>query len=106
MIESVALTAPISPPLTGASSIVPPFSAISPARRRVATGEMLLMSITSDPRCRPASTPSLPAITCSTSGVSGTMVMITVDCAAASRGDAARRAPSLTRASTAAWLRL
>ena len=49
MIDSVALMAPISPPLTGASSIDAPFSATCAASRSVATGEMLLMSMTTAP---------------------------------------------------------
>jgi hypothetical protein len=67
MIESAALIAPISPPLTGASSIEPPLSATVAASRSVATGEMLLMSITTPPGCSPARTPSDPVSTRSTS---------------------------------------
>ena len=52
MMDNAALMAPISPPLTGASSIDPPLSATSVARRRVATGEMLLMSMTTAPGCQ------------------------------------------------------
>ncbi len=62
MIDSVALTAPISPPLTGASSIAAPFDATSAASRRATTGEMLLMSITTAPDFRPSAMPSGPAI--------------------------------------------
>ena len=49
MIDSAALIAPTSPPLTGASSIVPPLAVTADARRSVATGEMLLMSTTIAP---------------------------------------------------------
>ena len=77
MIDSVALIAPISPPLTGASSIAPPFRPRCAASRSVATGEMLLMSITIAPCCSAESTPSSPVSTSSTSGVSGSIVMTT-----------------------------
>ena len=70
--------APISPPLTGASSIDAPFSAISFASLCVAAGEMLLMSITSDPGRTADSTPSGPVSTSSTSDVSGSIVMMMV----------------------------
>src|SRR5437899_10929764 len=106
MIDSEALIAPISPPLTGASSIVAPFSATIFASRWVATGEMLLMSITIAPRCTVDSTPSAAVITSSTSGVSGTIVMMMVAWRATSAGDVAAFAPAPTTSSTAPRLRL
>ncbi len=45
MIDSVALIAPISPPLTGASSIVAVWRAASSASRRAVAGAMLLVSM-------------------------------------------------------------
>ena len=106
MIDSDALIAPISPPLTGASSIAPPLSATSFARRSVATGEMLLMSMTTVPGVMPASTPSGPVSTRSTSGVSGSIVTTTVDARAASAGELAAVAPARASSSTAPRLRL
>ena len=106
MIDSCALMAPISPPLTGASSIEPPFSATSVASRSVATGEMLLMSMTMAPGCSADSTPSAPVSTRSTSGVSGSMVMTMVETRATSAGVAAAVAPAATSSSTAPRLRL
>ena len=106
MIDSVALIAPISPPLTGASSSVAPFSAASPAKRFVATGEMLLMSMITAPRWTADRTPSAPVRTSSTSLVSGSIVMITVDCRATSAGEAAAVAPAAATSSDAPRLRL
>ena len=45
MIESVPLIAPMSPPLTGASSIVAPSARARLGERRADAGAMLLMSI-------------------------------------------------------------
>ena len=106
MIESDALMAPISPPLTGASSIVAPFDATIDASRRVAAGEMLLMSMTTARRCSPDTTPSAPVSTSSTSGVSGSIVMTTDACRATSAGDEAAFAPAATTSSTGPRLRL
>ena len=50
MIDSDALIAPISPPLTGASSIVAPSVFARAASRRAADGAMLLVSIRIVPR--------------------------------------------------------
>ena len=47
------------------------------ANALVATGEIELMSMTSLPLLNPSATPSLPNSTASTSGVSGTMRMMT-----------------------------
>jgi hypothetical protein len=51
-------------------------------------------------------TPSGPRITASTSGVSLTQVMMTSAARAASRGDAARRAPALATGSSRSRVRL
>src|SRR5262249_47792864 len=106
MIDSCALIAPISPPLTGASSIAPPLSATSFASRWVAVGEILLMSMTIAPRGSVERTPSCPVSTNSTSDVSGTIVMTIVDCRATSAGDVPALAPAAATSSTAPRLRL
>jgi hypothetical protein len=69
-------------------------SARRAASERVTTGEMVLMSTITDPRAAPSATPPGPKITCSTSGVSDTMVKITSDPRAASAGDAHAVAPA------------
>ena len=90
MMESVPSMAPRSPPETGASSISTSCAASCSAIARVGPGSIVLMSITSDPAAAPAATPSSPSITCSTSGVSGSIVMTTSDAPATSAGDVAR----------------
>ena len=106
MIESVPWTAPISPPLTGASSKVAPRAATWSARRRVATGEMLLMSMITLPGASPSRTPPSPAIIRSTSGVSGSIVMTIEDCRARSGTVGGAVAPAATSSSTGPRLRL
>ena len=78
MIESVPLIAPMSPPLTGASSIVAPSAFARSASRRAGPGAMLLMSMMMVPGCRALKTPFGPSSTSSTSGESGTIVMMRV----------------------------
>ena len=106
MIESVPLTAPISPPLTGASSSTAPCRLAASASRRVSAGEMLLMSIRIVPGWIPWNTPFVPSRTCTTSAESGSMVMIRCVRRATSAGDPARDAPASTSSSTGAGLRL
>ena len=106
MIDSVPLIAPISPPLTGASSIVAPSDAALAASRCATAGAMLLVSMTMVPRCMALNTPSGPSSTCSTSGQSGSIVMMRVAWRATSAGDDAARAPAATRSSTGGRLRL
>ena len=106
MIDSVPLIAPMSPPLTGASSMAAPSEAAFSASRRATPGAMLLMSMTIVPGCRAPKTPSGPSSTSSTSGESGTMVMTRVACRATSAGEVPRRAPAATSSSTGPWLRL
>src|SRR4051794_40360163 len=67
------------------------------ANSLVATGEIELMSTTVLPGARPSATPPGPNSTVSTSGVSGTMVMITSAFSAAAAGDAHARPPAATR---------
>ena len=107
MIDSVPLFAPISPPLTGASSIDPPFAATSDAespgrhRRDAAHVDHDAARLQARER-RPAS----PVSTSSTSAVSGTIVMTTVDWRATSAGEAAAVAPAAASSSTGPRLRL
>lgn len=84
MIESVALIAPTSPPDTGASSMSIPRARRRSAKDRVDTGEIVLMSTTTEPGLAPSATPCAPNSTCSTSGVSDTITMTMSACAAAS----------------------
>src|SRR5512139_2490572 len=88
MIDSVALIAPTSPPETGASSMSMPRACSFSAMWRVAVGEIVLMSTTTDPGLAPSITPLSPNRTCSTSVVSDTMTMMISPCAAASAIDA------------------
>ena len=67
----------------------------------VALGDIVLMSMTVVPAAAPSMTPSAPKITCSTSGVSVTIVMTTSLPAAASLGLPTRSAP----ASMTSWTR-
>ena len=66
-----------------------PSRATSAASRSVATGEMLLMSMTMAPFWRAERTPSGPVSTRSTSGVSGSIVMTMEDARATSAGEVA-----------------
>ena len=94
MMDRVPAIAPVSPPLTGASSMSAPFSLSAAAMVRVAEGEMVLMSMTTEPGLMPSMIPPSPRITFSTSGVSVTIVMITSDLLAVSFGLSAQTAPS------------
>ncbi len=106
MMDSDALMAPISPPLTGASSISAPRALASAAISRAVAGAMVLMSTMTMPGRSWSNTPCGPASTCRTSGESGTIVITTSVRAATSAGVAASVAPAWTSASTGARLRL
>jgi hypothetical protein len=93
MMESVPSMAPASPPETGASSMEAPRSLTFSESSSVTTGEMVLMSTSSEPCWMPSSTPTSPATTSLTWGESGSRVMITSLCAATSPGLAATSAP-------------
>ena len=58
------------------------------------------MSTTSEPAAAPSATPSGPNSTASTSGVFGSIVIVTSDAPATSAGEEARAAPSDTSSST------
>ena len=60
MIESVPAIAPLSPPLTGASSISAPAPSASAASSRATRGAIELMSMASQPGRAAASAPSGP----------------------------------------------
>ena len=95
MIESAASIAPFSPPLTGASSIATSFAANASAITRVGPGSIELMSMTSDPDAAPSSTPPAPVSTCSTSVVSGSIVIVMSLAAATAAGPSALRGAGL-----------
>ena len=76
MMVSAAFLAPTSPPDTGASTYSQPSLLILSANAFVSIGEIELMSITTLPALNPSATPLAPNSTFSTSGVSGTMVMM------------------------------
>ncbi len=61
MIDRVPAIAPLSPPLTGASSIAAPAAAARAAISRATRGEMELMSMASQPGRAASSAPSTPA---------------------------------------------
>ncbi len=105
MIERVPAFAPTSPPLTGASSISMPRAASASAISRVTDGEMVDMSITTEPGRAPSTIPFGPRTTCRTSGESVTIVMITSLRAATSAGEAPSCAPYETTSSIPGRLR-
>ena len=100
MIESAASIAPRSPPLTGASSIATPLAENAAAIVRVGSGSIELMSITREPSETPSITPPVPTRTCSTSAVSGSIVIVMSLPAATDAGPSARTAPAATTSST------
>ena len=79
---SVPSIAPISPPLTGASSIDAPSSFARAASRRAIAGAIVLESTITVPLAIAAKTPFSPSSTFDTSGPSGSIVMM---CLAAAR---------------------
>ncbi len=103
---NVPSIAPISPPLTGASSMAAPSSCARPANRRAMAGEIVLESTTTVPFCIAPNTPFAPSSTFSTSGPSGNIVMTTRAACATSAGEFAAVAPAATSASTGPRLRL
>jgi hypothetical protein len=70
MIESVPCCAPTSPPETGASSMFALICFTSAANSSVTTGEIVLMSTSSEPSLMPSSTPFSPITTSLRSGES------------------------------------
>ena len=94
MMVSPPLIAPTSPPDTGASSIVRPFSAIRAAIAWAAAGAMVLMSTKISPGFAPSATPPAPSATCSTSAASETIENTTSQPAATSAALPAPLAPA------------
>jgi hypothetical protein len=76
------------------------------ASRRATAGEMLLMSMTIVPGWMAVRMPSGPSSTFSTSGESGSIVMMRVAWRATSAGEDARVAPAAASSSTGPGLRL
>ena len=106
MIDSTPSMAPGSPPETGASSGFRPFSLACSARSVATSGRMVEKSIQVAPAAAEARMPSSPSSTFSTSGESGTMVMMTSAPSTASAMVAAACPPASARASALAGVRL
>jgi len=94
MIVNVPLRAPTSPPETGASSMPHSISVSLSATCSVASGLMVVISTTSEPGCKPSASPSFPNSTCSTSGVSLSIVMMSSQRSASSGREFATSAPA------------
>ena len=97
--------APVSPPVTGASSMSTSCCFKLAAKSWPAMGEMVLMSMTTEPGVAPSMMPPGPAIAASTCCESGTMVMVMSDRDATSAGLEPAFAPSITSCSTASGSR-
>ena len=100
MIASVPSIAFGSPPLTGASRKSTPFAAHAAATFCETIGLIELMSTTSEPGRAPSSTPPGPSTAVSTSGPSGSMVMMISACAAVAAHDVACAAPAPVNSAT------
>ncbi|MNT38711.1 hypothetical protein D3C72_1749180 [compost metagenome] len=102
MMDSSPVRARGTPPDTGASTICPPASATAWASRWVWAGTPELISTTTLPARRPASTPSAPLSTCSTMPLVGSMVTMMSLCAA-SAAQVAAACPPTSCANLSAW---
>src|SRR5690348_12088082 len=102
MIASVPSMALGSPPLTGASRNSTPLAAQAAPTFCATTGLMELMSTTVEPFAAPSKMPPGPSTAASTSGPSGSMVMITSACDAASLLLLAAVPPAATTSATGA----
>ena len=91
------ITTPSLPPDTGASTIRSSRSARRAAKSQLPDGAIVEQSTTRVPGRAPATSPSGANRTASTSGVSGTMVMITSAFRATSAADAQATPPAATR---------
>ncbi|SKZ50136.1 Uncharacterised protein [Mycobacteroides abscessus subsp. abscessus] len=94
MIDRVALTAPSSPPDTGASRNKWPRSAAWSANRTATSGLMVEKSTMTVPGLACVNTPSDPVSACSTSGESGSTVATMSASATASAMDCAAVPPA------------
>ena len=99
---SVPLTAPATPPLTGASTAVMPFAASAAAISRAAVAPVVERSSTVLTLV-PAMTPSAPSATLRTIGGSGRLRSTVSTAEATAAGDAAALAPFATSASMPSW---
>jgi hypothetical protein len=106
MMVRVPSRAPVSPPLTGASSILTPFAANEAETLLVTLGEMVLMSISTSPSCAPSATPPLPRTTSFTASESVSIVMTTSTRSAVAFGEGEDDAPAETSSSTPGLLLL
>src|SRR3990170_763876 len=88
--------APAGPPLTGASSTATPLAANSSCRRRITLGALVERSNQAVPGAMPASSPSSPSATASTSTGPGSEVKTTSDASPTWRGVSAQRQPAST----------
>src|SRR3990172_8120230 len=93
---SVPPAAPAGPPLTGASSTATPLAANSSCRRRITLGALVERSNQAVPGAMPASSPSSPSATASTSTGPGSEVKTTSDASPTWRGVSAQRQPAST----------
>ena len=101
MIESVAASAPFTPPDTGASrKLIPPALRRS-ANRTLAAGDIVEKSMQMQPGAIAAAAPSFPNSTSSTSSVAVTFRSTKSACNAAAAGDSTPTAPSAS-----IWLRI
>src|SRR3989304_2319780 len=93
---SVPPAAPAGPPLTGASSTATPLAANSSCRRRITLGALVERSNQAVPGAMPASSPSSPSATASTSTGPGSEVKTPSDASPTWRGVSAQRQPAST----------
>ena len=99
MIASVPSMAFGSPPLTGASRKSMPLASSAAPTFCATIGLIELMSTTVEPFFAPSMTPFGPSTACSTSGPSGTIVMMMSLPAATSFGDEPLAAPAAATSS-------
>ena len=104
MIASVPSIAFGSPPLTGASRNSMPFASSAAPTFCDTIGLIELMSMTVEPFFAPSSTPLGPSTACSTSGPSGTIVMMMSVLLATSFGDEPFSAPAAATSSMPAGM--
>jgi hypothetical protein len=102
MMVSVPVFARAGPPETGASRKRNPAARSRASKARVATGEIVDMSMTSVPGRAPLVAPRSPNSTASTCGASGTHVTTTSASRATPAGSPPSAAPSATSRSTGA----
>ena len=106
MIERVAASAPLVPPLTGASSTPMPRPAARSAICRTIIGVAVLSSISVPPSGRAESTPRSPRTAAAISASAGRQVRTTSLAAATAAGSATRRPPASTKVLAAASRRV